>query len=760
MINNKNNYKMCRQASTTFILFLLLVCSVLLLVPTSEAASESESESKSNADDRRPRIGLVLGGGGARGAAHVGVLKVLEELRIPVDVVVGTSMGSIVAGLYASGLTPEEIEQEMLSQDWNDLFQDNPAREDRSFRRKRDDALYTSKASVGFNDGNIQIPLAYIRGQKFDLLLNRLTLPVVGVKDFNQLPIPFRAVATDLETGKEVVLAHGSLTKAIRASMAVPAAFDPVKIDGRLLIDGGIANNVPVSVARELGAEVFIVVDVGSGLLSGDNIRSALDVSGQLANFLFTLNTEAQLKTLTSRDVLINPPLGDISGGDFGRIAEAIPTGVQGANQVIDALRRYSLNAEQYVALRAKQRHQQASLPVINFVRIDNQSHLDDAVIAERISARPGETLDVEQLERDIGQIYGLEIFESVRYDLVQEGDKTGLIIQAMEKSWGPGYFQFGLSVSNSHQGDVTTKLGMVYTLTEINDLNGEWRTGVQLGDEPAIFTELHQPLDALSRYFASGKIGYAKQNINVLDDVGNRLARYQLKLSGFELGIGREFGTWGEGRLGYRRQTGTAEINIGAPAPDVDADIGEFFLKLSDDRLDSLYFPRVGHYGVLEYRAARERYGANSDYDQWVVNYTHAFSWGQNTVIGALSGAITEDDNAPLVALYEMGGAFRLSGLQEDQLSGQRAGLIELIYMRSLSEVGFFQLFKSYAGISLEMGNVWQTSADVSVDNTINAGSLFLGFDTPIGPLYLVYGRTDTNEQAAYIYLGPRFTL
>ena len=210
---------------------------------------------------------------------------------------------------------------------------------------------------------------------------------------------------------------------------------------------------------------------------------------------------------------------------------------------------------------------------------------------------------------------------------------------------------------------------------------------------------------------------------------------------------------------MGFRRSTGTAAINIGTPAPDTDVDRGELFIRLSIDKLDNLYFPRDGHFGNIEYRAARDNYGASHDYDQVDVNYLQTFSWEQNTLIGGLSVTTTQDDNAPLESLPELGGLFRLSGLQEDQLTGQHAGILKLVYMRSLQDVGFFQIFKSYAGVSLETGNVWQTSEAISLSDTITAGSLFLGFDTPIGPLYLAYGRTDTREQSVYIYLGPRFT-
>jgi len=733
---------------------MFLVCLAVVWPHLSQAASNTAA--KETATGQQPRIGLVLGGGGARGIAHVGVLKVLEELRIPVDVVVGTSMGSIVGGLYAAGMTPEEIEREMLAMDWVDVFQDAPRREDRSFRRKRDDDLYSFKAKLGVGEGRIKLPLAYIHGQKLQLALNRLTLPVAGVKDFDRMPIPYRAIAADIETGKEVVLAKGNIASAIRASMAVPAVFDPVEIDGRLLVDGGIANNVPVSVARDMGVDVLIVVDVGSGLFSREDISTGLDVTVQLTNFLFTLNTEQQLQTLGKRDVLMRPALGDIGGGDFKRASEAISIGEQAARNATDGLRRYALSSKDYASHVAHRKGRQPRAPVIDFVRIDNQSSVGDDVIASRIRARIGEPFDVTQLEEDIAQVYGLEIFESVRYELVQQDGQSGLVVHAKEKSWGPGYLQFGLATSNDLEGDTTARFGVIYTLSEINALNGEWRTGIQLGDEPGIFTELHQPLDPLSRYFVSGKIAYINNIFNTFDSEGNNLARYGVRTVGIELGIGREFGTWGEGRLGYRRRSGTADIKVGPPAPDIDVEDGNVFVRLSDDKLDDPYFPHNGHYGKLEYLVSRDRFGANTDYEQWLFSYTQAVSWGDNTLIGSVSGGSTVDDNAPLEGLFELGGFLRLSGLQQDELSGQSSGLLSLIYMHRLVNV---QFFKGYAGASLETGNVWQRSEDVSFDNTITAGSLFVGFNTPIGPLYLGYGRTDTQRDSLYIYLGPRIS-
>lgn len=707
-------------------------------------------------DTPRPKIGLVLAGGGAKGAAHVGVLKVLEELRIPIDFVAGTSMGSIIGGLYASGMSPREIEREINGIDWDGVFIDSPNREDLSFRRKQDDSLYVFKAKPGFGDGKLKLPLAYVHGQKFDLQLNRLTAPVSQIKDFDRLPIPYRAVATDLETGKEVVLKSGNLARSLRASMAVPGAFDPVEIDGRLLVDGGISNNVPVSVARAMGADIVIVSDLGSDMLTREHITGALDVAVQLINFLFALNSQEQLRSLGSRDVLITSNLGDIGAGSFDRIAEAMPIGEQAARRATESLRRYSINQHDYTRHLATRGHGKAEVGAVAFIRIDNQSGISDEVIASQITLKPSEPLNIPQLERDIQQIYGLEIFESVRYELVEENGRNGVVIQVREKPWGPGYLQAGMITSSNFEGSEAFRLGLTYTRTQINALNGEWRIGGQVGDEPALFGEIFQPLDPAARYFVSGRLSYQTRNFNLFDSEGNNIAEARATGYAVELGAGRQFGTWGEVRLGYRRGSGDIDIGIGAPVPTRKFETGEFFVRLTDDTLDSVYFPTKGHAGKAEWRISRENFGADADFDQVSLGYSQVFTWGRNTLFGSLTLNTTLDDDAPIQSLYRLGGFLGLSGFDQDRLSGQQAGLARLIYMRRINDI---RLFKTYAGGSLELGNVWQDTRDISFDNTVFASSAFIGMDTPIGPIYLGYGRNDRSESSVYLFLGPLFS-
>jgi NTE family protein len=732
-------------------ILVVLVSMLALAAPTSAQTPAQQEASQAS----RPKIGLVLAGGGAKGAAHVGVLKVLEEMRIPVDYVAGTSMGSIVGGLYAAGMSPREIEREIHTIDWKDVFVDDPRREDRSFRRKQDDALYVFKAKPGFNDGKLEMPLAYVQGQKFDLQLNRLTARVSNIKDFDRLPIPFRAVATDLETGMEVILKSGNLARSLRASMAVPGAFDPVEIDGKLLVDGGISNNVPVSVARAMGADIVIVSALGSDLLTRDQITSALSVAGQMVNFLFALNSQEQLRSLGPRDVLITSRLGDIGAGSFDRIGEAVPIGEKAAREAVESLRRYALSQEDYSRYLAARTQPAAQMDKLAFVRIENQSKVSDAVIASYISVKAGEPLNVALLEQDIQQIYGLEIFESVRYELLEENGQTGVVIRAKERPWGPGYLQTGLITSTNFEGDAPFRLGVTYTLTQINPLNGELRIGSQIGDEPALFGEIFQPLDPGGRYFATGRLGYASRNINSFDNAGNNIAQARAKGFGLELGVGRQFGTWGEARLGYRRETGEIEIGIGAPAPAQDYDTGQFFVRLTDDKLDSVYFPTKGHVGRVEYRISREDFGADNDFDQATLAYSRAFSWGRNTLFGGVQVNITPDEDAPIQSLYRLGGFLRLSGLAQDELTGQQSGLARLVYIRRINDI---QFFKAYAGASLELGNVWQDSGDL-FDDSIVAGSAYIGADTPIGPVYLGYGRSEGGNGSLYLFLGPLFS-
>ncbi len=664
-------------------------------------------------------------------------------------------MGAIVGGLYASGLSTDELEQVITSIDWDSAFDDDPKREVRPMRRKRDDDIYLVEHKPGFNDGKLEFPAGLLQGQTIDLIFKKITLPVAHIHNFDNLRIPYRAVAADLETGEAVVLGSGNLAKAMRASMSIPAIFSPTVIDGKLLVDGGIANNLPISIAREMGADVIIAVDISTPLLDRDKIKNVFSIAEQITGLMTQGNTKKQLSTLTDKDILIQPDLGNITTSDFKRANEAVPTGIDAANKMQKELTRLSLSEAQYRQYLLEQGEQKRSPPIIGFIRIENDSNLSDDVLAARINIQTGKPLDITQLEKDIDQIYALDIFQNVTYIIEEEQGQTGVVIDAKAKSWGPNYLQFGAAISGNMQGENSFNVGVAYTRTAINKLGGEWRSAIQLGEDPLLITEIYQPLDVGSKYFFTAKALLERRNINVFAD-GDQVAEFRATRGGASIAAGRTLGTWGDIRVGLRRTTGDLEVRVGDPSnPEFDFETGEGFILFEVDTFDNANFPHYGTHASLEWIASRDSLGADTDFDQILASYTYAKSFGRNTLLGGATYQTTLDDDAPIQSLFRAGGFFNLSGFQQNELSGQHYGRLALAYFRRIND---FELLPTYLGASLEYGNVWQDEEDIDLDNALAAGSIFLGVDTVVGPIYFAYGHAEGGEDSLYFFLGRLF--
>jgi len=364
-----------------------------------------------------PCVGLVLGGGGARGSAHVGVLKVLERERIPVCKVAGTSMGSIVGGLYATGYTPAEMEDLIDTIDWADMFVDDPPRPGQPMRRKDADFRYLLDLEIGYVDGRVVLPVGIVQGQKLLMLMRRLTLSTWDVHNFDQLPIPFRAVAADIVTGDKVVFEDGDLALAIRSSMSVPGAFAPVRVGDRLLVDGGMVDNVPVDVVREMGADRLIVVDVGSPLHKEEALTNPLVIMDQMISALMSEKTEAMLATLRPDDVLIQPDLGDITAAEFNRGAEAIEIGERAAEAALPRLRALSVDEATYAAYRQRQRIRDFDPKLVSFLDVvEGRSPSATREVERAVAPNLDQPFDVDRLEKNIGTAYGDGRFQQIDY--------------------------------------------------------------------------------------------------------------------------------------------------------------------------------------------------------------------------------------------------------------------------------------------------------------------------------------------------------
>ena len=723
-------------------MFRIFICALTLISMVSEAAE-------------RPKIGLALSGGGARGAAHIGVLKELERQRISVDYIAGTSIGAIVGGMYASGMTTEDMEQVLADTDWDDIFKDQPPRRDSSMRRKFDDRIFQINKELGIKDGKVKLPSGFIQGQKLQLLLDTLFLPVADVQNFDQLSIPFRAVATDITTSEAVVLGSGSLATAVRASMSVPSVFATVKHQNRILVDGGISNNLPIDVVREMGADIVIAVDIGTPLLEKEQLDSAVGVTLQLSNILVRRTTNAQIATLTKQDILITPKLGDFSAANFKDASSIVPNGVEAARALTEQLQPLATHQKDYSQYLAGKVRAESPAPVISFIRIENNSPLADEFIRSKLNQRLGEPLDFEQLGKDIGIIYGLEIFQTVNYRIVHESGETGLVLDVQQKPWGPRYLQFGLRYSSDLIDNNNLAFALGYTVTPLNIWNGEWRSVLQLGEEPGLATELNQPLGIGSPYYVNGRLGFSNERFNIFAN-GEKISQTRVKKLSLTGALGREFGHSADLRFGITRFTSENKAEFRSDdLPTSDVEGGEFFARLRFDTLDNAFFPTEGAFGSIGWIGSRSFLGADNDFDQALLDLSGAASWGSHTLLAGGRYIATFKGEAPIQSGFRLGGLFNLPGFVENELSGQNLYLLRTAYQRRLAN-----LFNTspYLGVTVQYGQVFANEADISLSDGILAGAAWLGWDSFVGPLYLGYGRADTGDQSIYFIIGNPF--
>lgn len=709
-----------------------------------------------NAGDARPRVGLVLGGGGARGAAHIGVLKELERLRVPVDVITGTSMGAIVGGLYASGMTATELEALVGSLDWAGALSDKPDREDLSFRRKQDDAEFPIDFELGLRGTNLVLPKGVIQGQKLDLLLRELTINTSHINNFDELPIPFRAIASDIGRGEAYVMGKGDLAHAIRASMSVPGVFAPLRIDDRLLVDGGIVGNLPVDVIQELGVDVVIAVDVEFPLYGEDELGSVLTISEQMLTILIRKETLRQIDRLGAGDVLIRPELGTYGSTNFGDILDTIEPGERAARNQQDKLRRIALDQAAYDEYHARRTATRTSASTLAFVRVVHEGRLSPAVLQSRLSVAAGDPIDTQVLAANAERLYGLQLYEHVGYRLVDEHGKTGVEYHATTKSWGPNFLQFGVALEDDFEGSTGFNLSARMTRAGLNRLGAEWRTDLTLGTDPQLFSEFYQPLSFDSRWFVAPRIEVSQSNLNLFE-FDQTVARLRVTEAEAGFDFGRELGTFGELRLGAYRGVGAARVKLGDPGlPNIEFDAGGAFAALRFDTLDNAQFPRDGVRADLRWHLSRPGFGADNDFDTVEGEFESSWSRGKNTLQLGLTLATTFESDNTVQDYFPLGGFLRMSGLERGEINGPHAALARLVFRRRIGNTtGGILDTPIYLGISAEAGNVWQTRSDISIGSLMMNGSLFTGIDTFIGPVYLAAGFAEGGNRNVYLFIG-----
>jgi NTE family protein len=733
---------------------LLAACAPLALAAAEPAGPPEAATAEA---PERPKVCLVLSGGGARGAAHVGVLKVVEELGVPVDCIAGTSMGAFVGGLYAAGYRAAELETLMTGLNWAAVFSPVTPREHLSWRRKLDDEDFLIRYRLGVREGRVALPRGALPLQRLRLLLQELLSPVVATRDFDALPIPFRAVATDIVNGDKVVLESGDLAEAIVASMAVPGVFAPVAYEGRLLVDGGISDNLPVSVARDMGGARFIASDIQAGLYNREELNNPFAALDQVSRMLIRVNTRQSVELLGDDDVYLRPPIGYVGSGEFRRIAELVPVG--------EATARAEAARLEALAALVQPGEQPApppppAAPRIDAIEVYTNVRLDREYLTGFIRQQASEPLDAARLNEDLQRIWGLQRFDDVLWSLEERDGRNVLVVRALGDPEESGFVRLGLRIQDNFDGDEQYALGFSYTHTAINTWGGEWKNQFVLGTQPLFASEFFQPIGTEGRWFVAPTVDASRRLLKLRDEEG--LRRYELRISGYRGGVslGRILDNHGELRAGLFRGRGRTSLEVGAPDLEVGKfDIGMLAARYRYDTLDSLYFPRAGLFADASYLRHRGWLGADKDSEQLSLTWINAWSRGLNTVSLGLNWGDTWGEPG-LESRYELGGFLQLSGLPPGAVSGKHMRFGRAVFFRRIAggPVASPRNVPVYVGGSLEYGNAWEERDAVSLSEGLFAGSAFVGMETLIGPIYLAGGWAEGGERSLYFFIGNIF--
>ena len=704
----------------------------------------------------RPKVGLVLGGGGARGAAHIGVLEVLERLRVPVDCVAGTSMGALVAGAWAAGLSPKVMREELGRADWGDMFQDNPGFGDLNFRSKRLSQRFLPGSETGFTAGGAVTPPGVVLGQKIKLFFNHLVRADTGERELQTLPLPVSIIATDIGNGERVVYRDGSITLAMRASMSVPGLLAPLEYRGRKLVDGGLVDNLPIREVRErCGAQIVIAVNVGSPLLPPEQVNGFLSVSAQMVALLTEQNVSASLATLKPTDIYIKPDLGDLTAGDFDRHADAAERGRVAAQALSERLALLSVDVPTYAAWQKTVAVGERDLPRIDAVEITGKGRVNAEVLRRYVEQRDSAPLDTATLNRDLLRAYGDGHYESVDYSVVTRQGKNILRLSPVEKSWGPDYLRLGLRLdSNLSQGS-TYLLRAGYQKTWLNSLGAEMLVVGELGSSTGASVSFYQPLDARQRYFVETMAEYRRDR-NDYWFKQQRIAEYRTARSRFELMAGVNFSLLGQVRAGWRETRITNQLDtgvdifqvLGSAAPERSS--GGWLLTLDLEQADRLYFPRSGWSAQASYFETSRR-----DYSRVALELRGAVPWESYVLASRFSWVGSPRGQLPLNDAARLGGLLNLTGFASGQLIGDEVAYGQVRGERIIGRAPLGLRGDLRLGVALEAGKVAHPYAVQRRDGWLGSVAVYLGGETPVGPFFLGIGRGSGGSVNAYLVIG-----
>ncbi len=721
-----------------------------------------DAPAQTSAVKTRPTVGLVLSGGGARGFAHIGVLKVLEENRIPVDYVGGASMGGLIGALYAMGKTPAEIETIVTELNWQRLLQVSNPFEDLSFRRKEDRRNIPAPVTLKGKVNDLKLPNALNSGHEIGLLIDRLTLQYATLKDFNEMPIPFRAVGTDMVKGESVTLKSGSLSRSLRATMSVPGVFAPVEVDGKILSDGGLVNNIPTDVVKAMGADIVLVVNIETQLGGREALESLPGILAQTINIATVDNSR---RSLRQADLIISPDLGKLGSSDFGKVNELIQLGYNGALERTALLKPLSLDeaewARHLAARRARQQPDRTPVPTLVAVEgmdVDSANLITEK-LGDKYAGKPLDDAKQKELAKDLSELTGTGRFDALDYQLRSKEGKTELLIGSPRiggETAKPTRLELGLDVNSVEADNVNFNFLARLTLFDIGKHGAEWRNDLRLGSNGYFGTEYFRPIGQ-SKLFVAPRASYERRRLNLFNDDGDRIVEYVGQAALIGADIGYSFSSKSELRAGYTLGYQSVSRRIGDPLlPDVQGFTSTAGIRWNYDSLDKSQVPTRGMIARSSLNYYLHAPGADGGFAQAESRLTAFRPWKErNVLIGFGGGGTSFSSTSAPLQQFTLGGPFRLGGYGFEQFRGSNYLHAGGGILHNPEIIPTFLGGKTYVGAWYEAGSMFERLGDANYRQSISGGAIF---ETPVGPVFIGGSVNENGRGRFYFSFGRVF--
>ncbi len=701
----------------------------------------------------RPKIGVALEGGGAMGLAHVGVLKWFEEHHLPVDYVAGTSMGGLVGGFYATGMNAEEMQTLIEGLDWRKILGDRTPYEDLSYRRKEDQRAYPNSLIFGLRHG-LSAPAGLIAGHQIGLLIDRVTLPYYGVSSFDEMPVPFRCVATDLVSGKPYVFKDGPLAVALRSTMSIPGAFSPVHDGKAVFVDGGLLDNLPTDVVRQMGAEIVIAVHLERAPVEAKDIRSVFSV---LDHSVRVVVAENELRSLSQADAIVPVPLSEYTTTDYAQSGPIMQRGYEAAQQRERLLEAFALGDADWEAyLETRKARKRTEVPVPQFIKIEGATENGEAIAARYLKSFQGKPLDTSKLDAALTRMTGVGRYDSAGYTLTQQSGQTGLLVQVVEKNDAPPMFQPAFEVDGSQSGNVDFTMGTRFTFMDVAGYRSEWRTDLLVGNTYGIQTELYRPFTAQSRWFFAPHAD-ASDTAFPIYAKNDPLADYRIYRINIGSDLGYGFGRFSELRFGYEVGSLNTKLRLGTPQiPAVAGGVGQARFHYLLDATDDPVIPRHGVSVESNFRWTDHSPGAKEGFPSMdlKIGYFQPVMRSASLFLESEGGTTFGATNTGIPQFF-LGAPLRLSAYGQNEFQGNQYYLFRGGFIRDLLTLPPFFGKKVYAVGSYEIGKMYGVTTGTDLPDDVAVGFLA---ETAVGPFFIGGSVGDSGHRKWFFQLGRVF--